>query len=117
MSDGDNILGDLPNHNKSWYSGYGFVSEGLNTSRLSSTVSWQARNEVDERQKELCKNIKKKGIIIFSVAFAISNVNTKNLMKKCASGDDRFFDAHDNAKLLAAFAAIAKELGELRLSK
>jgi len=117
LSDGDNSIGNLSNHNKSWYNGYGFVSTQVATNRLNTTNNSQAHSELNNRLSEVCQNIKDQGVIIFTVAFQISSSSTKTLMENCASSAAYYFDASDSSKLLTAFQTIGSELGELRLSQ
>jgi Flp pilus assembly protein TadG len=100
------------------------MTDGANTkqmdhgdSRGPHTVSAIPAPEADQYTKELCNNIKAKGIEVYSVAFEISgNPGAKNLVKACASDNDHFFDATNQAALLDAFEQIAQSIQNLRIS-
>ena len=71
---------------------------------------------------ELCTNIKKKNIEVFTVAYTLDSSipgapEAKQMLKDCASSPDNFFDAADSAQLLAAFSQIAEDMNNLRLSR
>ena len=74
----------------------------------------EAANTVTE---ELCTNVKAAGIDIFTVAFEIDDVDTKVLMRKCASNPSFFFDAADETELEESFLLIAENFSSLHLSK
>lgn len=116
LTDGKNDVGSgqnpLPNPNLSWYSGYGYVSQG----RLGTTNMAAAHTELDTRTAQLCQNIKDEGILIYTITFQLSDGPTKELMRNCATKTANYFDSPDNATLQEHFQAIGKELRNLRIS-
>ncbi len=67
--------------------------------------------QADQNTRDLCDGIKAKGIILMTVAFDLANNGTAyQLLSKCASGSEYFFDAQTNAELAAAFKNIATKL-------
>ena len=42
---------------------------------------------------ELCKNVKKEGILVFTIAFEVSDSTIKSLLEDCASRPTDFYDA------------------------
>jgi hypothetical protein len=70
---------------------------------------------------EICQNIAADSdsqITIFSVAFDVTDVSTKNILRNCATmTNGQFFDAQNSTQFLAAFAEITAKLSELRLTK
>lgn len=71
---------------------------------------------------ELCTNIKAQNIEVFTVAYTLDSSiagapEAKTMLKNCASRPENFFDAADSAALLAAFAQIAEDMNNLRLSR
>lgn len=66
---------------------------------------------------ELCANIKATGIEIFTVAFEITDHDTKNLLRSCATDPSKYFDAGSGDELQTAFANIAKDVTPLHLAK
>lgn len=100
------------------------MTDGANTkqmdhgdSRGPHTVDAIPAPEADQYTKELCNNIKAKGIEVYSVAFEISgNPGAKNLVKACATDTEHFFDATSQSALLDAFEQIAQSIQNLRIS-
>lgn len=74
-------------------------------------------DEANTNTATLCTNIKNAGISVYTVAFQISDTATKSMMQACASKPSYYYDATNNAALLAAFSSITEQLSELRLSK
>lgn len=98
------------------------MTDGLNT----KSPTYPDHNGSDGAKsnqlvKEICQNIAKdaeNGITIFAVAFDVSDIATKNLLRTCAMDTNgQFFDAKNSAEFLAAFAKIGQNIGELRLTK
>ncbi|MBX9759605.1 MAG: VWA domain-containing protein [Beijerinckiaceae bacterium] len=71
----------------------------------------------DTLTSELCANIKAAGLGIFTIAFDVNAITTKNLLRACASSPDNYFDATSTAQLAAAFDSIAKQMTVLRLTR
>ncbi len=71
----------------------------------------------DTATKKLCTAIKAKGILIYTIAFDIGDTDTKKMMQNCASTKNMYYDASNNAQLSIAFAKIAGDINNLRLSK
>ena len=74
-------------------------------------------NQANRLTSELCANVKAAGIRIYSVTFEVSDPGIKRLLKRCASDAASYFDAKDNAALLAAFKDIGKSLAMIYLSE
>ena len=66
--------------------------------------------------KKLCKNMKKEGVIIYSVAFQ-APWSAKKTLQNCATDSSHYFDASSGAELHAAFAEIAVNVRKLFLSE
>jgi Flp pilus assembly protein TadG len=119
MTDGANTY--YPQSNiflKSWYGAYGYVERGrLGTTSTNSSTLTEA---MDDRTLEACTNIKKAGIIVYTVGFEITGTGAAaalDLLKKCASDKDKYFAPDSEAELLASFNAIGKDISDLRISK
>lgn len=99
------------------------MTDGTNTvrwkwdSKLGPVPSNAASTFGDAPTKKLCQNIKATGIQIFTVAFEVTDKNTKDMLEECASDPGKFHDATDEAGLIEAFDRITKEITALRLSK
>jgi len=71
---------------------------------------------VNEREAELCENIKDAGIEIYTVIFRETDRDTESLMRNCASSREHFFRADNAHELAQAFDAIGTGIGQLRLT-
>lgn len=76
-----------------------------------------AKRKANAILARLCTNIKKQKIHIYTVAFQITDADTRSAMKSCATDAGSYFDASDNAALLAAFDAIGRKLARIHLSE
>jgi Flp pilus assembly protein TadG len=68
---------------------------------------------VNDRQAELCENIKDAGIGIYVVRFRNGDAD---VMEDCASDESHYFEANSAAELSEAFDAIGTGIGSLRLT-
>ena len=80
------------------------------------------RMAMDEHLVETCENAKAAGISIYSIAFDVANGSSvKTMLEQCASsdiaGNKQYFDARNNAELVATFQQIAEQLSELAIVK
>jgi Flp pilus assembly protein TadG len=66
---------------------------------------------------ELCKNMKDKGVVVFSIAFDAPAAAKKTLEDCATPGPDYFADASDADDLNAAFASFAAKIKALRLTQ
>ncbi|MBI1393950.1 MAG: VWA domain-containing protein [Alphaproteobacteria bacterium] len=66
---------------------------------------------------EACDNIKKEGIMLFTIAFEVSDTATRDMLRRCAANADSYFDATDADRLADAFASITMYLQEISLTK
>jgi len=100
MTDGDNTVRKLPGSPEHTNSGPGNI-----------------RQTADSLTLDLCDRIKAEAITIFSIAFQVSNGNTRNMLRNCASAASNYYDADDPAQLSAAFNAIGAKVATVRLSR
>jgi Flp pilus assembly protein TadG len=116
MTDGVNTYYPQSTFLKSWYSIYGYVSEGRlgTTSTSSSTLT----AKMDERTLTACNNIKAAGVTIYTVAFEMAGEDAGlGLLQSCASDEDKYFAPNSDSELISAFKAIGKDISELRITK
>lgn len=71
----------------------------------------------DNLTSELCINIKAQDIEVFTIAFDVTNAAIKNRLRSCASSPDKYFDATNDTLLADAFATIARQMTQLRISR
>jgi Flp pilus assembly protein TadG len=115
MSDGENMIGEnvADGPTVSNYGAYGYLSEG----RYGKVNFAQSRKFLDERFAKACENAKAAGITLMTVYFRDNNASAKNLMKKCATSGQFFFEAVDAKALDTAFQQIASEIGKIRITR
>lgn len=113
LTDGENVLGRVGNHNGTRYSAYGYVAEG----RLGTTSGWTAENKLDPKTLEVCDNIKAEDIRLYTITFQVSSSSTRDMMEECATSPSLYFDSPSNEELQLVFQAIARDLSNLRLSR
>lgn len=67
---------------------------------------------------EICDGMKKKGIVVYTVAFGLSGGSAAtNVMRKCASSPDNFHDASSGTDLKEAFKSIGRDITRLRIAR
>lgn len=94
MTDGENTRSpDYPTHN------------------FSNTLT---ANELTE---EICQGVKDDDIIIYTIAFQVSDVTIKNLLQDCATSAGHYYAAEASKDLEDAFASIANSLRSISLSR
>jgi Flp pilus assembly protein TadG len=71
-----------------------------------------------DQAEAVCRNMKSKKIIVYTVAFNVSNdQNVTDLMTNCATSPDFAYRPDTGAELKVAFKAIAQDINALRISK
>lgn len=92
------------------------MTDGKNT--LSPTYPAHDGSDAalaDTLTSEICRNMKGKGIEIYTIAFQVPDNAAKAVLQECASGASKFFDAGDGAELDRTFREIARDFNPLRL--
>lgn len=98
------------------------MTDGFNT-RYAGTDGWHfptgsdadLRDKADNATKEICSRVKAEGIMIYTVAFGVSDQGIKTILQNCASSPSKFFDAADTSALNNSFSKIGSELQRVRL--
>jgi Flp pilus assembly protein TadG len=93
------------------YSSYGL--EPLDQRRWSPTSPLTLQQTVENRFAVACDEVKKRNVMVWVIAFGTS---LNPIFQQC-SGAGRYFEAEDAGQLDRAFAAIAKQMGELRINR
>jgi len=104
------------------------MTDGQNTSRLNTSQNAQTYRfgppylewlggdgyspEANLVTSRMCENIKNDDVEIFTIAFQVNDVATKNLLKSCASETSRAYTAENNQALIDTFDKISKSLEE-----
>ncbi len=99
------------------------MTDGDNTISTESQTTtnpyhgWSDTDLANLYTEELCTEIKSKDIKIYTVAFEVTDLNTKIMLEECASNPSNYIDAENSVELIEAFGKIADDLVELHLSK
>ena len=113
MTDGENqIYGGWNSHNKSNYSGYGYLSKR----RLDTDNKDIAKGRINDRMAALCENVKEEGITVYTITFRLNSDDLKDVFRACATYPEYYFDSTSNGELEEHFQTIAKQLTELRIA-
>ncbi len=93
------------------YGAYGV--DGLDQRRWDSDASLTLAETIEARFGVACSEVRKRNVTVWVIAFG---TNANQAMIDCA-GAGRYFEASNAAELNDAFTAIAKSVGDLRLSQ
>lgn len=97
------IMTDGENTQNYTYSAYG----------PSSSVS---PSQMNTRFGEVCTELKDKGVTVYTIVFTSGiSSSVKNLFKACASTEDKYHYAPEQADLYEVFESIARELSNLHI--
>ncbi|MCZ8041142.1 MAG: pilus assembly protein [Beijerinckiaceae bacterium] len=104
MTDGDNTR---------------ILNSGGDHGNLSSNMTTRAtqKTKVNTDTSNVCTEAKAQKIEVFTIAFAVTDVDTKTMLQGCATSTGHYYDATDAAALTAAFQSIGQSLTSLRLSQ
>jgi hypothetical protein len=114
MTDGANTFPNSSTHNQSWYSSYGYHAQ--NRLGASSNSTSALRAAMNARTAEACTNAKAAGILVYTIAFDISDSTTVDMLRNCATSPAYALSIEDGNSLIAAFEAIAHDINKLRIS-
>lgn len=98
------------------YSGYGRPLEN----RLGIAPPYNATRttaELNTRFSNLCRDMKARGVIIYTITFNLTSTTTQNLFRTCATVPENYFNSPTQATLRTAFQQIGTQLANLRLLK
>jgi len=93
-----------------------FDNEGGSALKCNSSKQDQAQALADEVMEDICDNMRDDGIIVYSVAFNAPQ-DAEQLLRRCASSDDTYFEPQNGDQLVATFTQIGAQLTQLRLSQ
>lgn len=104
------------------------MTDGMNT--VSPSTVWTANqpgthrvhrrgntDEANTKTTQLCNNIADENIVIYTIAFEVSDPTIRTILSNCAANGGSYFDASNSEELEQAFADIADELQALRISR
>lgn len=91
-------------------------STGLGSGNLNSCNAHNGTAYVQARA--YCDAMKEAGVVVFTVGFGLGSAQTaRDLMRYCASGEDKAFLAESGSQLLQSFQQIAENISALRLTR
>lgn len=70
----------------------------------------------DQLTERLCDETKRDGVVVYTIAFGVSDPGVRGLLQRCGSEAGNYFEPSNAAELSAAFARIAARLRSLSLS-
>ena len=126
MTDGENVTTRRIKANKynrkgkrekfSDYPLYGWLNRHVNSNRHYRYYETKyTPSQADALLEDICDAAKAKKVIIWSIAFEVST-HGGNVMRNCASSQSHFF-AVEGTEITTAFASIARQINQLRLTQ
>ena len=91
------------------------MTDGENTP--SCVGDSESQSQTETMFANVCADMKAVGVVVYTITFKLSDPDTNDLFKNCASGEERYFKSPNSEELEAAFTAIANDLSTLRLSQ
>lgn len=94
------------------------MTDGENTRAKNGIFHNQAgqNNKADQTTRNLCDAIKDEEITVYTIAYEVDDVSTRQLLQGCASETSKYYDARNASDLNQAFSDIANSLNKLRIS-
>ena len=114
MTDGQNTIFNNNYPNKSIYSGIGYI--GQNRAGITDGTAAERRAALDARLSLLCRNMKAKGILLYTIRLEVAD-SEYQVLQNCATTPAMFHDVKQASDLNEAFATIAKDILKLRIAQ
>lgn len=99
------IMSDGQNSMHKWGQSHG-------TSDPTDAQDIELLDKTNQDTATLCELAKSDDIEIYSIAFDVSDKETRRLLEDCASEHSKYFDAKNSSQLIKAFEDIAGQLAE-----
>ncbi len=117
---GTNVATKWKNDGDTDFTAYGRILD--NNMRLPANQNNQASAtaNIDNKMSQMCRLIKDKGIIIYTILFNHNgnvSADTQALFQGCASSPQHYFLDVTSAQLQATFSVIGQQLAALRISQ
>lgn len=114
MTDGRNVsYGARNTMNRSDYGAYNFLTNGF----IGGTNNQgTAEGILNGWTADMCSQMKRQGIEIFTVVYNETAASVHNLFRNCASRPDNFYMTNNTAALETAFGNIGRQMSRLRLT-
>jgi Flp pilus assembly protein TadG len=115
MTDGINNINPVQDFGHlSEYSSYGYLQQ-WGENRIATKTYAAFKAYADQRLGLACANAKAAGIQIYTVAFGITEPDTLQLLRDCATAPPYAYTAATSTELVEAFRGVASQLSKLRL--
>jgi Flp pilus assembly protein TadG len=114
LTDGTNVFGNTPNALGSSYSSNGYLVDARLTPGGSGASTTTAA--MNERTLKACDTAKAAGIEVYTIRLEEPNVATGNMLEKCASAPDHYFDVPSRSQLDDAFNKIKEAIVRVRIA-
>lgn len=93
------------------------MTDGVNTlSKNGILHNGSAYSDADDLTRDLCTKINDADVDVYSIAYDVSDVSTRNMLQGCATDPAMYYDARNAAQLQDAFKDIGARLVKLRLT-
>jgi Flp pilus assembly protein TadG len=98
------------------------MTDGLNTVSIRPVHNGQGYHEDNDTTvangvtASLCTNVKADNVLVFTIAFDVTDAGVRTLLRNCATSPGMFFTAESASELRKAFKDIAGALSRLRLT-
>ncbi len=94
------------------------MTDGMNTASPTFPLHNGAnQNQANDLTEELCTNIDAEDIIIYTIAFEVTDSVIRGILENCATTPSHYFKADNAQDLVDAFEDIATSLRNITLSK
>ncbi|HRY07210.1 MAG TPA: VWA domain-containing protein [Hyphomicrobiaceae bacterium] len=94
------------------------MTDGINTkSPTYPTHNGGSTVSANSLTKEVCQNVKAKGVVVYTVAFEVTEPSVVDVLKTCASGPDNYYQAADATSLSDSFKKIAESISVVRIAR
>ena len=122
MTDGNNENNVGNAEDESFYSGVGYMWQG----RMGETSGSKSTRTTlrDQRLEEMCANVKAAGkakandpdgVVVYTIRVEVKN-GSSDVLKNCASDDEKFYDVQNVNKLVSVFNDIGGSIQKLRIA-
>ena len=88
------------------------LTDGRQTQKSWGPGGSRSVSNGEENLEILCDNIKLKNVLVITVAFDLEDQDTEDRLRECASSEEFFYIAEDNAELAKSFENITKQLAK-----
>lgn len=94
------------------------MTDGINTKSPAYPEHWNTDAALSNQlTAETCASVKAKGVVIFTVAFEVTDPAVVEVLKACATEPSNYYEAADSGGLADSFKKIAESLSMIRISK